>query len=87
MDDWDDSNGWDNDPNADSALAAPHFGQPQITAQLTTKVPPAYNGRTSWFAYEEAIDDWLDITELEPAKRGPALKKRLEDEASIHRPM
>ena len=42
--------------------------------QVTTKVPPSYDGRSSWFAYEDAIDDWCDITELEGAKQGPALR-------------
>ncbi|CAE7681264.1 unnamed protein product [Symbiodinium sp. CCMP2456] len=56
--------------------------------QLTTKVPPSYDdydGRGSWFAYEDAIDDWCDITELDNDKRGPALRNRLEDEAAIHK--
>ena len=51
--------------------------------QVTTKVPPAYDGRSSWFAYEDTIDDWVDITELEPEKQGPALQNRLEGEAAI----
>ena len=33
--------------------------------QVTTKIPPGCNGTTSWFAYEEAIDDWTDVTELD----------------------
>ena len=53
--------------------------------QVTTKVPPAYDGRSSWFAYEDAIDDWVDVTELEPEKQGPALRSRLEGEAAIHK--
>ena len=53
--------------------------------QVTTKVPPAYAGRSSWFAYEDAIDDWVDITELEPEKQGPALRNWLEGEAAIHK--
>ena len=40
--------------------------------QVTTKVPPSFDGRGSWFAYEDAIDDWCDITELDNEKRGPA---------------
>ena len=52
---------------------------------MTTKVPPSYDGRSSWFAYEDAIDDWCDITELDAEKRGPALRNRLEGEAAIHR--
>ena len=53
--------------------------------QVTTKVPPSYDGRSSWFAYEDAIDDWRDITELDADKRGPALRNRLEGEAAIHK--
>ena len=26
--------------------------------QVTTKVPPSYDGRSSWFAYEDAIDNF-----------------------------
>ena len=55
--------------------------------QVTTKIPPAFNGRSSWFAYEEAVDDWLDVTELTPRRRGPALKNRLEEDAAVHKPM
>jgi len=53
--------------------------------QMTTKVAPAYDGRTSFFAFEDAIDDWCDITELEPEKRGPALRNRLEGEAQQYK--
>ena len=53
--------------------------------QVTTKVPPSCDGRSSWFASEDAIDDWRDITELEGAKEGPALRNRLEGEAAIHK--
>ena len=45
--------------------------------QVTTKVPPAHDGRNSWLAYKDVIDDWVDITELEPEKQGPALRNRL----------
>ena len=48
-----------------------------MTQQMTTKVAPAYDGRTSFFAFEDAIDDWCDITELEAERRGPALRNRL----------
>ena len=43
---------------------------------ITTKIPPLHDGLTSWFKYEELIDDWLDLTVLEAGKRGPALKNR-----------
>ena len=44
---------------------------------ITTKMPPLFGGPTSWFKYEELIDDWLDLTVLEAGKQGPALKNRL----------
>jgi hypothetical protein len=53
----------------------------------TTKIPPAYAGDTSWFAYEEAVEDWLDVTELDAEKRGPALRNRLEGAAAIYKPL
>ena len=41
--------------------------QPQpaqtVVTQVTTKIPPSFDGRTSWFAYAEAIEDWCDLTE------------------------
>ena len=53
--------------------------------QMTTKFAPAYDGRTSFFAFEDAIDDWCDITELEAKKRGPALRNRLEGDAAQYK--
>ena len=38
----------------------------------------SYDGKISWFSYEDAIDDWCDIIELEDEKKGPALRNRLE---------
>ena len=56
-----------------------------MTQQMTTKVALAYDGRTRFFAYEDAVADWCDITELEADKRGPALRNRLEDEAAVYK--
>ena len=55
--------------------------------QVTTKVPPSYNGTTSWFQFEELVDDWVDITELDAEKRGPALRNRLEGDAAVCKPL
>ena len=44
--------------------------------QSTPKIPPGFDGRTSWFAFEDAIDDWVDITTLAAEKQGPSLKNR-----------
>ena len=35
------------------------------------------DGRSCWFAYEDAIDDCYAITEVEPEKQAPALRNRL----------
>ena len=64
---------------------APQQSTVHMTQQMTTKVAPAYDGRTSFFAFEDAIDDWCDITELEAEKRGPALRNRLEGDAAQYK--
>ena len=76
---------WAQDDVADTAYVARSQVPTAIYQTVTTKVPPLYDGRSSWFAFEEAIDDWCDITELEPEKRGPALRNRLEGEAAIYK--
>ena len=40
---------------------------------------------TSWSKYEELIDDWLDLTELEAGKRGQTLKNRLVGDEKMHK--
>ena len=60
---------------------------PKFDNQSTPKIPPAFDGRGSWFAYEEAIDDWLDITTLDSEKQGPSLKNRLYGDAAIYKPL
>ena len=52
---------------------------------ITIKVPPLFRSSTSWFKYEELMDDWLDLTQLESGKRGPALKHRLAGDASTYK--
>ena len=78
------SHGW-NQYDSYAMRRAPQQPAIHMTQQLTTKVAPAYDGRTSFFAVEDAIDDWCDITELEPEKRGHALRNRLEGEASQYK--
>ena len=56
-----------------------------MTQQMTTTIAPAYDGRTSFFAFEDAIYDWCDVTELEAEKRGPALRNRLEGDAAQYK--
>ena len=54
-----------------------------VTTQVTTTAPPSFDGKTSWFAFKESIDDWCDTTELESEKWGPGIGNRLEGEASV----
>ena len=44
---------------------------------VTTKVPPTYNGTSSWFEYEDALLDWSTYYELLPGRQGMAAKMRL----------
>ena len=80
---------YEDEPNDDYESYAmrqrmqPHGGQLMMTTQVTAKIPPGFDGKTSWFAFEDAIDDWCDITELESEKWGPALRNRIEGEASV----
>ena len=54
---------------------------------LSPKIPPEFSGRTSWFHYEELVDEWCDITTLDPEKRGPSLRSRLTNEAAVYKPL
>ena len=56
-------------------------------ALFTSKIAPAFNGRTSWFAYEELIEEFLDITILDDDKVGPALRSRLIGDAAVYKPL
>ena len=76
-----DADGW-NQYDSYAMRGAPRRPRVHMTQQM---VAPAYDGRTSFFAFEDAINDWRDITELEPEKRGPALRNRLEGEAQQYK--
>ena len=56
-------------------------------AVMSTKVPPSWDGRGSWFAFEELVYDWEDSCVLDKKLRGPALRNRLQGEAVIHKPL
>ena len=53
----------------------------------TPKIPPWFDGTTSWFEYEDLIDDWLGITTLTPRKHGPSLKNFLVGSAAVYKNM
>ena len=50
-------------------------------ALFTKKYAPAFDGEMPWFTYEDAIDDWMDISESKPEKWGLELRNRLTGKA------
>lgn len=62
---------------------------PDVSAgiRMTPKIPPAFDGTTSWFEFEDLIDDWLGITTLTAEKHGPSLKNTLHGQASFYKHM
>eukprot|EP00975_Prorocentrum_lima_P042507 8929696-Prorocentrum_lima.AAC.1 len=54
---------------------------------MTTKIPPSFDGRMSWFAFEELVRDWIDCCAVEKASRGPLLKNRQTGSAALHKQM
>ena len=52
---------------------------------ITPKIPPSCDGTTSWFKYEELIEDWPDVRVLDTRKQGPALKNKLHGNAEKYR--
>jgi hypothetical protein len=64
------------------------FTRPDLPhgALMSTKVPLAFDGRGSWFASEEMVQDWEDSFVLGTKSRGPALKLRLTGEAAVFKP-
>ena len=60
----------------------------RLNLSMTPKQPPLFNGRISWFRYEDAVDEWVTLTSVEkPEKWGPLLRSRLIDDAAIYRNM
>ena len=71
---------FDDSDQEDKAYAA--FNESSTRTTMSAKVAP-YDGNTSWFQYEELIDEWCDLTTIEASKGGPNLKNRLFGEAQF----
>ena len=90
---WETSLYADEDEEDQATLAAITYGSTELPpgAKYSPKVPPAWNGgdsintAQSWFNFEEMVADWVDITQVEEAKRGPSLKARLTGPAREYR--
>ena len=46
------------------------YTEETLNLSMIAKQPPSYNGKVSWFRYEELVDDWVTITTVEAPKRG-----------------
>ena len=64
---------------------AEHTKNFSFMSEVTPNVPPSCDETTSWFEYEELMEDWLDVTVLDTSKQGPALKNRLHGNAEKYR--
>ena len=72
----------DEENNAQLALPSPHAAHAATetssgSLRMTPKIPPTFDGTTSWFEFEDLIEDWLGITTLTNEKIGPSLKNAL----------
>ena len=72
----------------EEAYAASH-AENRLGIKMTpkAKVPPQFDGQSSWIEYEDLIDGWLGITTLDADKHGPSLKNALVGSASFYRSM
>ena len=79
----------DHQPAASSdGLAYAVDREPHNTAIRTTpKIPPTFDGQSSWFEFEDLVDDWLGITTLTAEKLGPSLKNALVGAAEFYKNM
>ena len=69
------------------AYAATSHSDNRMGIKMTPKVPSQFDGQSSWFEYEDLIDDWLGITTLDADKHGPSLKNALIGSASFYKSM
>ena len=68
---------WDSFPSYSPPIMQ-HAAHP-----ITTEVPPGYDGTTSWFKYSDAVEEWCDLTKVEPRKRGLAIAACLSGRAEL----
>ena len=62
-----------------------NYTEETLNLSMTAKQPPSYDGKVSWFRYEELVDDWVTIATVEASKRGPLLKSRLTGDAYMYK--
>ena len=55
--------------------------------KMNKKVPPYFDGKKSWFTFEDELDDWVELTEEPPEKQGIIVKQRLIEDAEYWKPL
>ena len=55
--------------------------------KMNKKVPPYFDGKKSWFTFEDELDDWVELTEEPPEKQGILMKQRLIEDAEYWKPV
>ena len=48
---------------------------------MAPKILPSFDGQSSWFEFEDLIDDGVNITTLSAEKLGPSRKKMLDNDS------
>ena len=61
------------------------YTEETLNLSMTAKQLPSYDGRVSWFRYEELVDDWVAFATIDASKRGPLLKSRLTGDAHMYK--
>ena len=69
------------DDRSDHAYVGKLVPQSIEKALFTKKYAPAFDGKMPWFTFEDAVEDWVDITESKPEKQGLELRNRLTGDA------
>ena len=52
----------DEDQEPTTALATIPDNVPKGSIKMTPKIPPTFDGQSSWFEFRDLIDDWVGIT-------------------------
>ena len=84
---------YDNQGTALAAKPSANYGghKPKVAKtefmKMNKKVPPYFDGRKSWFTFEDELDDWVELTEEPAEKQAILVKQRLIDDAEYWKPL
>ena len=84
---------YDNQGTALAAKPSANYGghKPKVAKtefmKMNKKVPPYFDGRKSWFTFEDELDDRVELTEEPAEKQAILVKQRLIDDAEYWKPL